>query len=134
MYLSFEKGMRGGVSYISKKYSQANNKYFKSSDQKQESKHIVYLDANNLYHNTMSKIFPTGEFKWIDPKSFDNINSSKGCIPKVGFEHSHKNGKIAWKHGPYNALRSVMLHFDECLLSKGVRNNRNGFRQGRFSL
>ena len=53
---------------------QANNKYFKSSDQKQESKHIVYLDANNLYHNTMSKIFPTGEFKWIDPKSFDNIN------------------------------------------------------------
>ena len=76
MYLSFEKDMRGGVSYISKKYShiEANNKYFKSSDQKQESKHIVYLDANNLYHNTMSKIFPTGEFKRIDPKSFDNIN------------------------------------------------------------
>lgn len=28
-YLFFEKGMRGGVSYISKKCSKANNKYLK---------------------------------------------------------------------------------------------------------
>ena len=30
MYLFFEKGMRGAVSYISRKYSKANNKYLKS--------------------------------------------------------------------------------------------------------
>ena len=46
MYLFFEKGMRSEVSYISKKYSKANNKYLKSYDPKQKSKHI-YLDANN---------------------------------------------------------------------------------------
>ena len=27
MYLLFEKGMRGGVSYISKRFSKASNKY-----------------------------------------------------------------------------------------------------------
>ena len=35
MYISFEKGMRGGVSYIFNRYSEANNKYLKSYSQKQ---------------------------------------------------------------------------------------------------
>ena len=34
MYLFFEKGMRGGVLYISKRCSQASNKYLKSYDPK----------------------------------------------------------------------------------------------------
>ena len=46
MYLFLEKGMTGGVSYISKRYSKANNKYLKSYDPKQESKQIIYLNAN----------------------------------------------------------------------------------------
>ena len=49
MYVFLEKGTRGGDSYISNRYSKANNKYLKSYDPKQESKHIIYLDANNLY-------------------------------------------------------------------------------------
>ena len=48
MYILLEKGMRGGVSYISNRYSKVNN-YFKSCNPKEESKHIIYLDANNLY-------------------------------------------------------------------------------------
>ena len=54
MYLFFEKGTRDGVSYISKWYSKANDKYLKSYDPKQEYKHIGYLDANNLYGYAMS--------------------------------------------------------------------------------
>ena len=46
--LFFEKGTTGGVSYISNTYGKAHNKHLKSYDQKQESKHITYLDANNL--------------------------------------------------------------------------------------
>ena len=40
MYLFFEKGMRSGVSYISKRYVKVNNKYLRCYDAKQESKDI----------------------------------------------------------------------------------------------
>ena len=40
MYIFFEKGIRGGILYSSN---------IESFDPKQETKHIIYLDANNLY-------------------------------------------------------------------------------------
>ena len=49
MHLFIEKGMRGGISYIAKRHSKANNKYMKCYEQYKESKYITYLDANNLY-------------------------------------------------------------------------------------
>ena len=49
MYTSFEKCIRGGISYIFNRNSKAKNKYLKFYDPKQDSKHIVYLDANDLY-------------------------------------------------------------------------------------
>ena len=59
MYLFFKKGMRSRVSYISKRYIKDNNKYLKSYDPKQESKNIIYFDANNLFGCAMSKVFTT---------------------------------------------------------------------------
>ena len=46
MYSFFGKGMGGGVSYITKIYSRANDKYINSQEPKQESKHIIYLDPD----------------------------------------------------------------------------------------
>ena len=60
---SFEEGMRIGVSYISKRHSKASNNYFKSYHPKQKSKHIIYLDADNLYGYDMSKFLSSGGFK-----------------------------------------------------------------------
>ena len=90
MYMSFEKGTRGGISYISNRYSKANNKYFKTYNPKQESKQIIYLDRNNLYGYAMFKFFPTSRYIGIDPKKFDfnkyTGNSSKGCALEVGLD------------------------------------------------
>ena len=41
MYIFFEKGTRAGISYISNRYSQTNNKDLISYDLKQESKHHI---------------------------------------------------------------------------------------------
>ena len=54
MYILFKKGMRGGISYISNRYSKAYNKYLKSYNPNQESKHIIYLDANHLHGYAIS--------------------------------------------------------------------------------
>ena len=47
MYLFVEKGIRGGIYYIAKRYSKVNNKYMKCYDYSKLSKYIMYLDANN---------------------------------------------------------------------------------------
>ena len=72
VYIFIKKCTRGEISYISNRYSKANNKYFKSYDPKQESKHIIYLDANNLYGNAMFKYLLRSGFKWIVTKKFDS--------------------------------------------------------------
>ena len=83
--------MGGGVSYISNKYSKTNNKCLKSYESKQESKYIIYLDANNLYGYVMYKFLQTNGFKWIDLKELDlnkyANNSSKGWVLKVDLEY-----------------------------------------------
>ena len=91
MYIFFEKSMRSGVSYISNRYSKSNNKYLKPYDPKQESKHIIHLDANDLYGYVRSKFLPASSFKWIDPKEFNlnnyTSNSSKGCVLEDDLEY-----------------------------------------------
>ena len=62
IYLFIKKGLRGGISYIAKRYSKANNKYMNDYDPKKPSKFITYLDMNNLYGWAMIEYFPYGEF------------------------------------------------------------------------
>ena len=81
MYIFFEKRTRDGICYISNRYSKANNKYLKSYDLKQKSKHIIYLDANNLYGHAMPKLLPTSGFKWIDSKEL-NLNEMPAIVQK----------------------------------------------------
>ena len=73
MHLFIEKGMRGGISYIAKRHSKANNKYMECYDRSKESKCITYLDANNLYGLTMYQYLPYSGFKWLNQKEIDLV-------------------------------------------------------------
>ena len=86
MYLMIEKGIRGGVSTITKRYSVANHKYLKNYDPEKPSKHILYLDANNLYGWAMSKPLPYKNFRWMEEKELDGWRSVP-CILEVDLEY-----------------------------------------------
>ena len=62
----FERGIRGGITQVVKRYVKANNKYMNDYDRKEPSRYLQYLDANNLYGWVMSQLLPTGGFKWVD--------------------------------------------------------------------
>ena len=92
MYLFIEKWLRGGISYIAKIYSEANNKYTKSYDPTKPSKYIEYLDKNNLYGWKMSGYFPCGGFKRLKNVDIFDVNSisensSIGYILEVDLEY-----------------------------------------------
>ena len=57
IYLFTENGLRGAISYITKRYSEANNKHMKNYDPAKSSIYISYLYMNNLYGWAMSTIF-----------------------------------------------------------------------------
>ena len=93
-YMFFEQGMRGGVSYINKRYSKANNKYCPDYDKTKLEKYITYLNMNNLYGSAMSQCLPYANFKRA--KNIDKIkqklmniksNSSTGYILEVDLEY-----------------------------------------------
>ena len=82
MYLFFQKDVRGGVSYISKRCSKANNKYLKFYVSRQESKYIMYLDVNKLYAYAMFKFYPTSGLNGETLKSLTQVNI--GVIVFIG--------------------------------------------------
>ena len=68
IHLFIEEGMKGGISYIPKRHSKANNKYMECYDSSKESKYITYLDANNLYGWAMIQYLPYSGFKCLGQK------------------------------------------------------------------
>ena len=62
MHLFIERGMRSGISMVSKRYAKANNPMVEGYNQAEPTNYITYLDANNLYGWAMSLPFPKKGF------------------------------------------------------------------------
>ena len=130
MLMMFERGIRGGITHISKRYAEANNKYMKNYNPEKKSRFIQYLDANNLYGWAMSQNLPTHGFKWMKDITLENVNE---ILDKTNHSMSNngKNGYIfevdleypqhLWdKHNDYplapeimkvNGVEKLICHF-----------------------
>ena len=84
MLLMFEKGIRGGISIISNRYGEANNKYMgRGFNKNKPSKYLMYLDENNLYGCGMSMKLPTHGFKWLTGGEIEKIYENRHNLNKM---------------------------------------------------
>ena len=74
MHLFIEKGMRGGISYIAKRYREANNEFVNDYDENKEKSYICYSDVNNLYGAAMLQYLPHDEFELLSNDEINSIN------------------------------------------------------------
>ena len=118
-----EKGSRGGISYIAKRYARANNKYMSHHDLKKPSTFITYLDKNDLYGWSMNEYLPYGEFRWVknvDKFDFMSINEKRdtGYFLEVDLEYPEELHEL---HNDY-PLASEKLAVTNDMLSKYCKN------------
>ena len=130
MLMMFERGIRGGISHISKRYAEANNKYMKDYNPDEESTYIQYLDANNLYGWAMSQQLPTHGFKWMRNLTKDTVmdimdktnhsmsnRGRKGYIFEVDLEYpkklweEHNDYPLAPEKMIVNGVEKLICHF-----------------------
>ena len=130
MLMMFERGIRGGITHISKRYAEANNKYMKSYNPEKESTYIQYLDANNLYGWAMSQNLPTHGFKWMKNITMEKVDEimdkanhcmsnygKKGYIFEVDLEYPehlwdlHNDYPLAPEKLKVNGVEKLIGHF-----------------------
>ena len=130
MLMMFQRGIRGGITHISKRYAEANNKYMKNYDPEKKSTFIQYLDANNLYGWAMSQNLPTHGFKWMKDITLEKVdeildktnhsmsnNGKKGYIFDVDLEYpknlweKHNDYPLAPENIKVNGVEKLICHF-----------------------
>ena len=128
--LMFEQGIRGGITHVSKRYAEANNKYMKDYNPGKESTFIQYLDANNLYGWAMTQQLPTHGFKWMKDITLEKVDEilekvnhsmfnkgKKGYIFEVDLEYPphlweiHNDYPLAPEKMIVNGVEKLISHF-----------------------
>ena len=88
MLMFFERGRRGGMCYISKRYSEDFKRYSKDFNPKKPNKFLQYLDENNLYGWAMIQRLPTNGFKWL-PENKLTVNNVINILNKSITNHGY---------------------------------------------
>ena len=96
IHLFFEKGLRGGISMVSKRFAKANNPGCPDYDNTEPNNYISYLDANNFYGWAMMQSLPVGDFQWVQPQLAEVLatpdDAQEGYVLEVDIdypEHLH---------------------------------------------
>jgi len=66
MYTFFERGIRGGMTFVNKHLLRNETITHNNTELTQ---HLAYIDENNLYGNSLSKPLPHSEFCWVEDLS-----------------------------------------------------------------
>ena len=133
MYQFFERGIRGGLSQISKRYAKANNKYMTDYKPDLIDEYIVYLDANNLYGESLCRYLPKSNFKWNEKEwTKDKILSlgdedDKGYTYEVDILYPKDEKKRKELHDYFNGYAPAPENI--CIKKEML----NSFQQERFS-
>ena len=123
MHLFIERGMRGGISYIAKRYCRANNEFVKGYDRSLEKSFITYWDVNNLYGAAMLEYLPYDEFEWLSDDEIDSIDfncvsaeSDVGYILEVDLKYPSKLHELHndYPLAPEKLRVSKDMLFDYC--------------------
>jgi len=64
MYNLFERGIRGGMTFTN--IHRARARITELQNNTNESRHLSYIDVNNLYGSSLSKSLPHSNFKWLN--------------------------------------------------------------------
>ena len=85
MHIFTEEGMRGGICYAAKRYSEASNDLSKPKIQ------IKYYDMNNLYGKAVMEYLPYGNFRWIKvtDKNIDIALNKRELFAWIFFRSRH---------------------------------------------
>jgi len=85
-FLMIQSGIRGGLSYVSHRYAEANHPSLPYYRPEEPISNLCYWDANSLYATCMTYSLPVGDFRFLsqaETDSFD-VNSISDDAP-VGY-------------------------------------------------
>ena len=115
-HLFIEKGVRGGISMVSKRHARANNPAVEGYDPEKPNSHILYLDANNLYGWAMSQPLPTGGFQWVE--DCDRLADSVKNLPADGAEGYILEVDLEYPQGLHDEHNSYPLAPERMVVQK----------------
>jgi hypothetical protein len=115
MYLFIERGIRGGISTITKRHAIANNKYMVKYNPQKDIKYNPYMDENNFYGWAMSQPLPIKNFKWMGGEELEEW-TKHSCIFEVDLKYPDD---LHDKHNEYPlAPERIMVNKVEKLINK----------------
>ena len=130
IYKMIERGLRGGMTQVSVRKVEANNKYMKDIyDKEKDTSYILLLDCNNLYGSAMSMNLPFKNIKFMkhtditDEDILNYENDEEGYILDVDLMYPKE---LHDKHIDY-PLAPEIMNVSADMLSEKQKETYKGY-------